>query len=130
MGGDSDSDSDEEEVAVDVAELKAAIEKGEAGWQELRKKYGGLVKPKIVFFGESLPYNFRSLRHIDLAQCDLLIVIGTSLVVGPFNKLVGMAASKAPRLMINRDPAGLCDDLQKGFRFEESRNWRDVFFQG
>ncbi|CAE6915122.1 sirt2, partial [Symbiodinium sp. CCMP2592] len=42
----------EPEVLVDINELKAALDKGEEGWQKLRAEKGGLVKPKIVFFGE------------------------------------------------------------------------------
>lgn len=41
---------------------------------------GALVKPDIVFFGESLPDKF--FAHLtDLASCDLLLVFGTSLKV-------------------------------------------------
>jgi len=126
-------DEDEPEIEVDIAELKAAIDKGEKGWEQLRQEKGGLVKPKIVFFGEPLPESFMTQHREDLQQCDLLIVIGTSLVVGPFNSLVGLAAPTAPRLLINREPAGLCENLPRGFRFhkkEEKQNWRDVFSEG
>ena len=41
----------------------------------------GIVKPDIVFFGEDLPHKFYALRYADLSQCDLLIVMGTSLEV-------------------------------------------------
>ena len=40
-----------------------------------------MVKPDVVFFGEDLPHRFYSLRHTDLAQCDLLLIMGTSLEV-------------------------------------------------
>jgi len=39
-------------ASVDPAELKAAIDQGPPGWQALRDREGGLVKPDIVFFGE------------------------------------------------------------------------------
>ena len=42
----------------------------------------GLVKPDVVFFGEDLPKRFYSLRHLDFSQCDLLLIMGTSLEVG------------------------------------------------
>jgi len=126
-------DENEEEVEVDINELKAAIDKGEEGWQALRQEKGDLVKPKIVFFGEPLPQRFLNLHREDLRSCDMLIVMGTSLVVGPFNSLVGLATPTAPRLLINRETAGLCEDLPRGFRFhktEEGQNWRDVWLQG
>ena len=42
---------------------------------------GGLVKPNIVFFGEALPERFFSSSADDMPECDLLIVLGTSLKV-------------------------------------------------
>lgn len=41
----------------------------------------GIVKPDIVFFGENLPERFHVLPHRDFKQCDLLIIMGTSLTV-------------------------------------------------
>ncbi len=47
-----------------------------------------LIKPDIVFFGESLPQRFFQLVQQDFQQCDLLIIMGTSLTVQPFASLV------------------------------------------
>jgi len=127
------SDEEAPEVEVGIEELKAALDRGEEGWQALRREKGGLVKPKIVFFGESLPESFLQNHQRDLADCDLLIVLGTSLVVAPFNSLVGLAARSAPRLLVNREPAGTSDELARGFRFHttgEGENWRDAWHQG
>lgn len=49
----------------------------------------GLVKPDIVFFGEQLPDRFYERMEYDLPTCDLLLVMGTSLVVHPFASLIG-----------------------------------------
>ena len=49
----------------------------------------GLVKPDIVFFGESLPSRFFQIKQTDFPQADLLIVMGTSLTVQPFASLIG-----------------------------------------
>jgi NAD-dependent deacetylase sirtuin 2 len=120
------------EVLVDIDELKAAIDKGEEGWQALREEKGNLVKPKITFFGEELPQRFTELCQKDLASCDLLIVIGTSLVVAPFCSLISLPKPGIPRLLINREPAGLCGSHPTGFRFQKegADNWRDVFHAG
>ncbi len=64
-----------------------------AKWRELAAKEepyyckcGGIVKPNIVFFGESLPTKFHSAPQI-VKECDLAIIIGTSLKVHPFAQL-------------------------------------------
>ncbi|WIA31439.1 hypothetical protein OEZ86_002336 [Tetradesmus obliquus] len=62
---------------------------------------GGLVKPDIVFFGEPLPARFHRRRLADLAQADLLIVMGTSLVVQPFASMIDAVPADCPRLLIN-----------------------------
>ncbi|KZP08669.1 SIR2-domain-containing protein [Athelia psychrophila] len=57
---------------------------------------GGLVKPDIVFFGESLPSSFH--RAVPkLREADLLIVMGTSLTVHPFASLALLAREGCPR---------------------------------
>jgi len=42
-----------------------------------------ILKPDIVFFGESLPEDFHRHIQMDKDECDLLIVIGSSLKVQP-----------------------------------------------
>lgn len=42
-----------------------------------------ILKPDIVFFGESLPEEFHREIQMDKDECDLLIVIGSSLKVQP-----------------------------------------------
>lgn len=65
----------------------------------------GLVKPKIVFFGEQLPREF--FDNIDLVQtADLCIVMGTSLSVHPFASLPGQVDDAVPRLLINMEQVG------------------------
>eukprot|EP00041_Stephanoeca_diplocostata_P003807 m.38253 g.38253 ORF g.38253 m.38253 type:complete len:340 (+) comp14620_c0_seq3:163-1182(+) len=91
---------------VDVDEVKDAILRGKEGWTALTEKYGGLVKPDIVFFGESLPPLFEQRVGEDFPKCDLLIVMGTSLVVQPFASLIDMVPDTVPRLLVNREEAG------------------------
>ncbi|KAF1925860.1 NAD-dependent deacetylase sirtuin-2 [Didymella exigua CBS 183.55] len=65
----------------------------------------GLVKPKIVFFGEQLPAEF--FDNIDLVQnADLCIVLGTSLSVHPFASLPQQVGEFVPRLLINMEQVG------------------------
>jgi NAD-dependent histone deacetylase SIR2 len=65
----------------------------------------GLVKPDIVFFGESLPMSF--FLNIDApATADLIIVMGTSLTVMPFASLPSRAREDTPRVLFNMDRVG------------------------
>ncbi len=61
---------------------------------------GGLVKPDIVFFGESLPKEFATACDL-MDEADLVIVMGTSLVVYPFAFLVDMVKPQVPLVLIN-----------------------------
>lgn len=65
----------------------------------------GLVKPKIVFFGEQLPAEFFANRDL-LDEADLCIVLGTSLSVQPFASLPQFVNESVPRLLINMEQVG------------------------
>jgi NAD-dependent SIR2 family protein deacetylase len=54
------------------------------------KRCNGPVKHKIVFFGEPLPEETDD-RFAEVEDADLLIVMGTSLQVEPFNSIIRMA---------------------------------------
>jgi NAD+-dependent protein deacetylase sirtuin 2 len=67
---------------------------------------GGVLRPDIVLFGEPLPARFHQLAYADVAACDLLLVLGTSLVVYPVASLPSFVGQLAPRVLINREPSG------------------------
>jgi len=58
-----------------------------------------LVRPDIVFFGETLPKRFTQNADADLKNADLVLVMGTSLSVEPFASLVHRTA--VPRIVVN-----------------------------
>jgi len=64
------------------------------------------MKPDIVFFGESLPEDFFKCMEPDCKQCDLLIVMGTSLQVSPVNRIIQMVDKSVPQILINRELVG------------------------
>ena len=66
----------------------------------------GVVRPDVVLFGESLPGIFWGRASSDFPKCDLLIVLGTSLAVAPFNTLVGRTKKGVPRVYINKSKPG------------------------
>ena len=63
-----------------------------------------LIKPDIVFFGESLPANFFAHLHGTLPVADLLIVTGTSMKVLPVASIPDLIPPHVPQILINRDP--------------------------
>jgi len=85
-------------------------------------KCSGLCKPDITFFGEALPKRFAEMKEDDFCECDLLIVMGTSLQVAPFCNLVADVGRSIPRLLIN-----LTEVRDELFLFKHEKNYRDVF---
>ncbi|CAH2045814.1 unnamed protein product, partial [Iphiclides podalirius] len=71
----------------------------------------GIIKPDIVFFGESLPDRFQRCLQQDFQRCDMLIIMGSSLEVQPFASLIDMVPEWCPRLLINREKAGVRSPL-------------------
>jgi len=96
---------------------------------------GGIIKPDIVFFGENLPERFFRCMLSDFKQCDLLIILGTSLLVQPFASLIDRVKPTCPRLLINMEKVGEAINLEtiiggRGLRFEGRGSYRDVALLG
>jgi len=83
-----------------------------------------IVRPDVVFFGEGMPERFFQLHQSDFRQADLLIVMGTSLMVFPFASLVSMVGLLTPRLLINKNKVGTFAKV------DSPNNYRDVAFDG
>ncbi|KPV75456.1 uncharacterized protein RHOBADRAFT_36306 [Rhodotorula graminis WP1] len=113
-------------------EIKPAIMRGEVvrcAEKPCKGRRDALVKPDIVFFGEGLPEQFFSRMH-HFSSCDLLLVLGTSLSVGPFNSLVHRVPSTCPRVLINLESVGEAERPgAQGFEFERD-GARDVRWLG
>jgi len=85
-----------------------------------------LVKPRTVLYGRSLPESFAKNASNDFPKnVDLLIIVGTSLTVGPANDIVCRVSESTPRLLVNRDPVGHFLGIKYG-----SDSTRDVFVGG
>jgi len=50
-------------------------------------KCGNILRPDVVWFGESLPQDVWQKSITFASQCDLMVIVGTSLVVSPANTL-------------------------------------------
>jgi len=65
---------------------------------------GGLIKPDVVLFGEEMPPIFSQALE-EVKKADLFLVLGTSLLVWPAERLVPLAARHGATVaIINRDP--------------------------
>lgn len=81
----------------------------------------GVIKPDITFFGEDLPKRYHQLIGKDTIDCDLVIVVGTSLKVEPVAGIINKVSSSVPKVLINKDDIpdrgfnlrllGYCDDV-------------------
>ena len=63
-----------------------------------------LLKPDIVFFGESLPANFFAHIRSTLPACDLLIVTGSSMKVLPVASIPDLIPPTTPQILVNKEP--------------------------
>ncbi len=84
-----------------------------------------IVKPDIVFFGESMPKEFFNFES-DFKQCDLLVIMGTSLKVQPFGSIYNHVREDCPRLLINREAVGEWLEHEE----KPELNYRDVALLG
>eukprot|EP00465_Bigelowiella_longifila_P002957 CAMPEP_0185261722 /NCGR_PEP_ID=MMETSP1359-20130426/10058_1 /TAXON_ID=552665 /ORGANISM="Bigelowiella longifila, Strain CCMP242" /LENGTH=322 /DNA_ID=CAMNT_0027848443 /DNA_START=33 /DNA_END=1001 /DNA_ORIENTATION=- len=83
------------------------------------------IKPSTVLYGRNLPEAFFEAKEQDLHEVDLLIVMGTSLTVGPANLVPLEVNNDCVRMVINREPVG--EEL--GIDYGENAD-RDVFGKG
>jgi NAD+-dependent protein deacetylase sirtuin 2 len=106
------------------------------------------LRPDVTFFGEPLASQFGQLSMSDLPSCDMLLVMGTSLVVYPVASLPSMVSPTAVRVLLNREPTGCFQFLQPGNLTKdigaaavsdrqqhqqqqvETSSYRDVYFEG
>ena len=90
---------------------------------------GGLVKPNIVFYGESLDENLLISAEMNLRKSDLLLVLGSSLTVNPAAMLPRIVLESGGKIVIvNRQPTPLdrfaelkFDDLKEVFEGLENK---------
>lgn len=69
----------------------------------------GILKPDVVFFGELLPANTLNSATLHATQCDLMIVIGSSLVVYPAASIPLYAKGSGAQLVIINNTPTNCD---------------------
>lgn len=73
-------------------------------------KCGGLLRPEVVMFGESLPETAWKKAETISKKADFFVVLGSSLAVSPANYCPQLAlANGAHLLIINQEPTTLDD---------------------
>jgi len=110
-------------TSFDITECRDSYLRGEA---YRCRECGSLSKPDIVFFGEVLPERYEDLIEDDMYECDLLIVMGTSLLVNPVAAMPDWVGWGVPRVLINRELVGSFARDNASL----SRGNRDVFEEG
>ena len=79
---------------------------------------GGLLKPATVSFGQAMPLDVMARAQAAAETCDLLLAVGSSLVVEPAASIPRAAKAAGARLVIvNREPTpldGLADGVARG----------------
>lgn len=76
---------------------------------------GSLLRPFIVFFGENVPNLYDAAQEVQKA--DILVIIGTSLVVYPAASLINYARPSASIYLIDPNPVSAgsrVEQIQKG----------------
>jgi len=80
-------------------------------------KCGNILRPDVVWFGESLPQEIWQQAMIHASKCDVMIVVGTSLVVSPANTLpIYAKQNKATLIEINPEETIMSSDMDLSIR--------------
>jgi NAD-dependent deacetylase len=77
-----------------------------------RCECGALLRPNIVWFGESLPADVLDRAWADSEQADLFLVVGTSALVHPAATLPLVASRSGARVVeVNLEPTAISDQV-------------------
>jgi len=75
-------------------------------------KCGNILRPDVVWFGESLPQDVWQKAMIFASECDLMIIAGTSLVVSPANTLpIYAKQNKAILIEVNPENTEMSSEM-------------------
>ena len=80
-------------------------------------KCGNILRPDVVWFGESLPQDIWQQAIIHASKCDIMIIVGTSLVVSPANTLpIYAKQNEALLIEINPEKTIMSSDVDLSIR--------------
>ncbi len=80
-------------------------------------KCGNILRPDVVWFGEPLPQDVWQNAIKFASQCDLMVIVGTSLVVSPANTLPLYAKqNNATLIEINPEKTEMSEEMDEIIR--------------
>lgn len=80
-------------------------------------KCGNILRPDVVWFGELLPQDVWQRAMVYAAQCDVMVIAGTSLVVSPANLLpVYAKQNNAFLIEVNPEKTLMTSDMDYSIR--------------
>ncbi|MFB5613157.1 MAG: NAD-dependent deacetylase [Nitrosarchaeum sp.] len=80
-------------------------------------KCGNILRPDVVWFGEYLPQDVWQQAIIHASKCDVMIIVGTSLVVSPANTLpIYAKQNNAILIEINPEKTIMSEDMDLSIR--------------
>jgi NAD-dependent deacetylase len=80
-------------------------------------KCGNFLRPDVIWFGESLPQEIWQQAVIHASKCDVMIVVGTSLIVSPANTLpIYAKQNNAILIEINPEETIMSSDMDLSIR--------------
>jgi len=75
-------------------------------------KCGSMLRPDVVWFGESLPQDIWQSAIKEASVCDVMVIVGTSLVVSPANTLPVYAKQNGAILIeVNPEKTVMSNDM-------------------
>ena len=80
-------------------------------------KCNNILRPDVVWFGESLPQKVWNQAIIEASSCEIMIVAGTSLVVSPANTLpVYAKENNATLIEVNPEQTQMSSEMDMSLR--------------
>ena len=82
---------------------------------------GGTLRPNCIFFGEAINPNVLEKSRLMIAACNVLLVVGSSLVVTPSSLIPFEAKSKGAKIIeINTEPTSITSSITDIFIKEQA----------
>jgi NAD-dependent deacetylase len=64
------------------------------------EKCGGILKPNVILVGEQLPFREINAARLEASQCDVMLIVGSSLSVAPAADLPFLARERGAQVIV------------------------------